>query len=56
MVLEDGPKWSNPDLRIKLGEAARKVALKTFAVESHVQNVQNIYKLYGKLTTDETTK
>ncbi len=38
--------YSNKDLREKLGKAARTIALKTFAVESHVQNVQKVYKQY----------
>ncbi|MDO8845983.1 MAG: glycosyltransferase family 4 protein [Methylicorpusculum sp.] len=35
--------YSNPKLREKLGRAAREKALKTFSVEEHVNQVQNIY-------------
>ena len=31
-------------LRVKLGENARSVALKSFAVEDHVRHIQNIYQ------------
>ena len=33
-------------LRVKLGENARSVALKSFAVEDHVRHIQNIYQKF----------
>ena len=33
----------NPDLRLRLGAAARKKALKTFSVTTHVERVQQVY-------------
>jgi len=36
--------YDNPDLRVSLGQAAKKKALQTFSVEMHVGNIQSVYE------------